>query len=134
MHIIIQNSRRIPMARLLMAVALVVMVFAVVVPASAQSEKMWLGAGFDVLMPMGTFSDVNGVGFGGTARFQYNFLPEAAGGVEAGYFTWGGKDYTGTFGQGTVKGPSFGGVPFRIFGKYYFMKNPKSWRPYGKLA
>jgi hypothetical protein len=102
------------MKNLLVTSVVLLMVVALATPASAAS-KMSLSVGPDVLLPMGSFSDVNKLGFGGTVRFQYNLTPMAAVGGEAGYFTWGGKDV------GTFSGPSFHGIPVRAFGKYYFM-------------
>jgi hypothetical protein len=102
------------MKNLLIASVVLLMVVALATPVPAAS-KMTLGVGADVLLPMGGFSDVNKLGFGGTVRFQYNVTPMAAVGGEAGYFTWGGKDLGG------VSGPSFHGIPVRAFGKYYFM-------------
>ena len=81
-------------------------------PASAQ-PKMGVSGAVDILLPMGSFGDIVGVGFGGDAQFQYNFTPNVSGGVTLGYFTWGGKDQQG------VSLPGYKGLPFRLFGKYY---------------
>jgi len=111
------------MRNLLMTSFVVLLVVALATPASAAS-KMSLSAGADVLLPMGSFSDANSIGFGGSVRFQYNLTPMAAIGGETGYFVWGGKDFEG------VSGPSFKGLPLRAFGKYYFMPEGKT-RFYG---
>jgi hypothetical protein len=103
------------MKNLLVTSVVLLMVVALATPASAAS-KMSLSVGPDILLPMGTFSDANKLGFGGSVRFQYNLTPMAAVGGETGYFTWGGKD----LGAG-ISGPSFHGIPIRVFGKYYFM-------------
>jgi hypothetical protein len=82
----------------------------------------------DVLIPVGSWGDAVGVGFGGDAQFQYNFTPMVSGGVTIGYFTWGGKD-VGGFDTG-----GYSGLPFRVFGKYYFMPPAKKGvRVYGAV-
>jgi hypothetical protein len=115
------------MSRALKIFAVAALVLLVSLPSVAQ-DKMWAGAGVDVMIPLGSFADAAGVGFGGTGRFQYNFRPEVAGGVEIGYIVWSGKTVEG------VDLPSFKGLPLRVFGKYYFMPSPKALRVYGKVA
>jgi hypothetical protein len=102
------------MKNLLIASVVLLMVVALVTPASAAS-KMALSVGGDLLLPMGSFGDAVKLGFGGSVRFQYNITPMAAVGGETGYYVWGGKDVEG------FSGPSFKGLPVRAFGKYYFM-------------
>jgi hypothetical protein len=103
--------------------ALVATVFALVVmmsfSASAQG-KMWLNIGGDVLLPMGSFGDAASVGFGGTVRFEYAFMPQMNGTFTAGYLTWGGKSISG------VDGPSYSGIPFLVGAKYFFMPEGKA--------
>jgi hypothetical protein len=112
------------MKKLLLAVVAMVMVVALIAPANAQN-KMTVGVGADVLLPMGTFGDAYSLGFGGSAKGQYNINSQLGVGLTAGYFTWTAKDVAGT----TVK-PSFSGIPVRVFGKYYFMPEGKM-RVYG---
>ena len=96
---------------------------------SSAQQKMGMSVAADVLLPMGSWGDVVGVGFGGDAQFQYNFTPNASGGVELGYFTWGGKDFGG------VSGPGYKGLPFRVFGKYYFTPaDKKGIRAFGQVG
>jgi hypothetical protein len=112
------------MKKLFLAVVVVALVAAVAAPSNAQG-KMDLSVGGDVLLPMGSFGDLYSIGFGGSARFQYNFTPMLSAGATAGYYTWTAKDVA----AGLVK-PTFSGVPVRVFGKYYFMPEGKL-RVYG---
>lgn len=112
------------MKKLFLAGIVMLLVFAVAAPSNAQG-KMDLSVGGDVLLPMGTFGDAYSIGFGGSARGQYNLSPMASVGLTAGYYTWTAKDIAGS----TVK-PTFSGVPVRVFGKYYFMPEGKA-RFYG---
>ena len=109
------------MKKMFLFVCVLVLSAAMVSTMNAQS-KMNLGVGVDVLLPMGTFSDQNNLGFGGTAQFQMEFTPMFTGGVEAGYFTWGGKDIEGF-------SYSFHTIPIRVFGKY-FLQPKGGFRPY----
>ncbi len=96
--------------------------------ATAGPPKMEINVAGDVLIPIGSWGDAVGVGFGGDAQFQYNFTPVISGGATIGYFSWGGKEV------GSVKTPSYGGVPFRLMGKYYFMPPMKQGiRVYGSV-
>ncbi len=115
------------MKKLLLAVVALALVVGTMNVASA--GNIWLSVGGDVLIPMGTFSDNQGVGFGGSARGQYNFTPMASAGLTIGYYTWTGKDHT-VLGQ-TVTGTKFSGLPIRVFGKYYFMPEGEKMRAYG---
>jgi hypothetical protein len=115
------------MKKLLLAVVVMALVVAVAAPSNAQG-KMFVGVGADVLMPMGTFGDASGIGFGGSVRGQYNFTPMLSAGLTVGYYTWSAKDQT--VGTVTVKGAKLSGIPIRVFGKYYFMPEGKL-RVYG---
>ncbi|MEW6511533.1 MAG: outer membrane beta-barrel protein [Bacteroidota bacterium] len=112
------------MKKLLLAVVVLALAVGLAAPSNAQG-KMVVSVGGDFLLPMGTFGDAYSIGFGGSARGQYNFTPMFSAGLTAGYYTWTGKDIAGS----TVK-PSFSGVPVRVFGKYYFMPEGKA-RFYG---
>lgn len=116
------------MKKLLLAVAIVALIVAVAAPSNAQS-KITVGVGADVLLPMGTFGDFAGIGFGGSFRGQYAVTPDFAVGLTTGYYTWSGKDFT-TAGI-TIKGGGLSGIPIRAFGKYYFMPAGKQLRVYG---
>ncbi|MCK5573149.1 MAG: hypothetical protein KAJ12_10330 [Bacteroidetes bacterium] len=107
---------------------LVALMLTTVAGATAGPPKMEVSVAGDVLIPIGSWSDAVGVGFGGDAQFQYNFTPVMSGGVTIGYFTWGGKD-VGGFDTG-----GYSGIPFRVFGKYYFMPaKKKGVRVYGSV-
>jgi hypothetical protein len=81
-------------------------------------NKMSLGIGFNVALPMGNFGDFAGTGFGGTAVFEMGFTPQLNGTATAGYISWGGKDVmtpAGTFGY------TYSAVPVLVGAKYFFM-------------
>jgi len=113
------------MKNLVLAVVVLALVVLVASPASAQS-KMSISVGPDILLPLGSFGDNFSIGFGGTARGQYDFTPMMSAGLEVGYFTFSVK---GDVPAGVDK-PSFSAVPVRVFGKYYFMPEGKA-RFYG---
>ena len=48
-------------------------------------HKNHLGIGVNVSLPMGSFSDAAGVGFGGTVSYEMGFTPNITGIVSAGY-------------------------------------------------
>jgi outer membrane protein W len=107
--------------------ALVAMVMALVmmmsVSASAQG-KMAVSVGPDVMLPMGTFGDGYNIGFGGTAQFDYSLTPMLALTGKAGYLTWSVKNAPSGISA------SYGGVPFLVGAKYFFMPEGKV-RAYG---
>jgi len=97
---------------------LVVMLAVVATPAASQTQ-MDFSIGGDILYPVGgDFADAYSIGYGGTVQFQYNVTPQAALGVTAGYFMWGGEEV----GQTQISFPDFSGIPLRALGKYYFSK------------
>jgi hypothetical protein len=75
---------------------------------------------------MGDFGNGYSIGFGGSARGQYDFTPMFGAGLTVGYFTWSAKDV-----PAGVSKPTFSGLPIRVFGKYYFMPEGKL-RVYGQ--
>jgi hypothetical protein len=99
--------------------ALIASVMALVVmmsfSASAQG-KMWLNVGGDVLLPLGSFSDATSIGFGGTVKFEYSFMPELNGTFTTGYLLWSGKD----------EAPNYHGIPIMVGAKYFFMPGGKA--------
>ena len=84
----------------------------------AQGEPGWskssLGASFEVSVPVGDFSEVAGLGYGGNVRYQYGMDNRGVFTATAGYLAWTSKD----LGANTSIKPS----AFNIFlgGKYYF--------------
>jgi hypothetical protein len=105
------------MKNLLLAIVVVALVCGLGNTASA--GNMMLSVGADVLLPMGTFGDAFSTGFGGSVRGQYDVNAMFSAGLTIGYYTWSGKDIT--IGGTTSSGPTFSGLPIRVFGKYYFM-------------
>jgi hypothetical protein len=59
--------------------------------ASAQGQKS-IGAGVDIMLPVGSFADSWGTGFGGTAEFDYSLTPKTSVTGKIGYLTWSGKN------------------------------------------
>jgi len=87
---------------------------------SQAQNKMWLNIGGNVLLPMGDFGDAVGTGFGGTAQFEMQFMPQLLGTATIGYLMWGGKDITAFTGS-NYSGPDYTGIPILVGAKYYFM-------------
>lgn len=115
------------MKRLHLLVASFVLIAGMAVPARSQSG-FDLGVGAEVLVPTGTFGDAYKIGYGISARGQYNFTPMLSAGATLGWDSWSAKDV-----PAGVSEPKFSGVPFRVYGKYYFMP-PKTPRVYGMLG
>jgi len=107
-------------------IAVVLLLVAVVASPTFAQKKMNLGVGADILLPIGDFGNAYSLGFGGSARFQYNFTPVIGAGVNIGYYTWSAKSVA----AGAVK-PTFSGLPVRVYGKYYFMPETAKARFYG---
>lgn len=115
------------MKRALLLVSSLLLVALMAVPARSQ-KGFDLGIGAEVLVPTGTFGDAYKIGYGITARGQYNFTSMLSAGATLGWDTWSAKDVPAGF-----SAPKFSGVPFRVYGKYYFMP-PKTPRVYGMLG
>lgn len=80
---------------------------------NAQS-KMALGVGANLALPMGTFNDIAGMGFGGGAQFEYMLSPNISGTVSATYLMFGEKDLAG------IAKYSYSIIPIQAGAKYYF--------------
>ena len=52
-------------------------------------NKMAVGAGLIVSLPMGDFGDAANTGFGGTAAFELEFMPQLIGVGQMGYIVYG---------------------------------------------
>lgn len=76
--------------------------------------------GLEVGIPMGTFGDNQGIGFGGSLRYEAPLGDNAAITATAGYLTFGGKDFTES--GITIKGESTYMIPIQAGLKYYFME------------
>ncbi len=75
--------------------------------------KNHLGIGANLALPMGTFGDAAGIGFGGSASFEMGFTPNITGIVSAGYLKFGGQDF-GDFSY------DYDAIPIMAGIKYYF--------------
>ena len=95
------------------AVFVLIVLFLFIGNINAQEGKMHVGAGLELALPIGDWSDAAGTGIGGTARFEYAFTKQIVGMVTAGYISFGGKDI-GDFSY------SYSAVPFLPGVKYYF--------------
>ena len=86
--------------------------------ASAQGQ-MSVGAGFDVMLPVGSFGDSWGTGFGGTAEFDYAVSERFSVTGKTGYLTWSGKNLP----SGVTA--TYSGVPVLAGIKYYVRFMPQ---------
>lgn len=94
--------------------------------ASAQG-KMGVSAGADIALPMGSFSESNGIGFGGSAMFHYNLIEDKldlTGSV--GYLTFSGKTISTVIPGLTafdVKSPAVSMIPIRVGANYKLIED-----------
>lgn len=72
----------------LMIFALVLFAFSSLVYA----QNLTYGANLELAMPMGDFSDMASMGFGGSAQAEYAINEQVTGIGSIGYLMWGGKD------------------------------------------
>jgi len=85
--------------------------------ASAQGQ-MSVGAGLELMLPVGAFGDSWGTGFGATGEFDYSLSPHSSLTAKTGYISWSGK--SGVTG-------SCSGVPLLVGLKYYsHLSGPES--------
>ncbi|MCB0730200.1 MAG: outer membrane beta-barrel protein [Ignavibacteriae bacterium] len=94
-------------------VAILAVLFLFMGTVNAQQGQMHLGAGLELGLPIGDWSDAAGTGIGGTARFEYAFNSQIVGMLTAGYISFGG-DEVGGFSY------SYSAIPFLPGVKYYF--------------
>lgn len=98
----------------------VVIVFLLLMPINTYSQsKMSIGAGFDIMLPTGSFGDHWNTGFGGTAEFDYMITQHASVTGKIGYLSWSGKNLP------TGVSASYGGVPLLVGVKYFFRFIPQ---------
>lgn len=97
-----------------LAVILTAIIFCLPGSALAEGEKgdMAIGAGLELALPMGSFGDIAGTGFGLTGRFEYVYNPNITLMGTLGYIKWGGKDF------GIYKW-SYSAIPIKGGAKYY---------------
>jgi hypothetical protein len=79
--------------------------------------KNYIGIGANLALPMGSFSDVAGVGFGGTGTFEMEFTPNITGVGTIGYLSFGGKDFSE---PGFSYSYGYSDIPVMAGIKYYF--------------
>jgi hypothetical protein len=102
------------MKKLLLLVAVLALLGAMAGNVLAEG-KMSAGIGADLALPLDSgFKDAYSIGFGATARGQYEFTPQISGMVTIGYLTFSGKDLGG------VKLDAASMVPIVVGAKYYF--------------
>ena len=82
------------------------------VGASAQ-VPMAVGAGVDLMLPVGSFGDNWGTGFGGTAQFDLVVGQHTTLTGKIGFLTWSAKDLP------SGVSATYSGVPFLVGAKYY---------------
>lgn len=99
------------MKKLLSLVVIILLSFAMT--NTFAQGKNYLGIGANVALPMGTFGDIAGTGFGGSASFEMGFTPNITGIVTAGYLKFGGQDF-GYFSY------DYDAIPIMAGIKYYF--------------
>ncbi|MCX7611480.1 MAG: outer membrane beta-barrel protein [Ignavibacterium sp.] len=81
--------------------------------AHAQS-KMAVGVGGNLALPMGSFGDVAGMGFGGGATFEYSFSENIVSTATVTYLMFGEKDLSG------IGKYSYSIIPIHVGAKYFF--------------
>lgn len=76
-------------------------------------------AGLELGLPMGTFGDTNGLGFGVSGRYEAAINDNLSWNATLGYISYTGKDYS-IPGFGVIPGVSFAMIPITGGIKYYF--------------
>jgi hypothetical protein len=106
-----QNTHR--WSKIMKSLLVTLLIAVSLVGFTSAQPKMSIGAGAVVALPMGTFGDIAGTGFGATGAFEISFMPQLVGIGQIGYISWGGKDF-GEFSYG------YSAVPLLFGVKYYF--------------
>jgi hypothetical protein len=92
---------------------LIILAFAFAMNTTFAQGKNYLGIGANLALPMGSFSDAAGTGFGATGSFEMTFTPNITGIATAGYLKFGGQDF-GYFSY------DYSDIPIMVGIKYYF--------------
>jgi len=101
------------MKRIAFCAMLVTLLALISMHASAQGQ-MSVGAGIDIMLPMGNFGNAWSTGFGGTGEFDYAFSEQGTCITgKIGYLTWSGKSLPSGISA------SYGAVPLLVGVKYY---------------
>jgi hypothetical protein len=116
------------MKKITFCVPLIALTMLISMKASAQGQKS-IGAGIDIMLPVGSFADAWGTGFGGTAEFDYSLSPRTNVTGKIGYLTWSGKNLP----SGVTA--TYSGVPVLAGIKFYprFTQQGSPVRVYGHL-
>jgi len=91
------------------------LMFLVIAGFTNAQSKIKLSVGANVALPMGSFGDIAGTGFGGTVTGEYPINNQIVGTATVGYISWGTKDFGGSEW-------SFSAIPVLAGAKYYFDK------------
>jgi hypothetical protein len=96
------------------ALCLILVGIALLLPLTASAQQpMTVGAGFDLMLPVGSFGDNWGTGFGGTAELDYSLSIHTSVTGKLGYLIWSAKDLP------SGVSATYGGVPVLVGVKYY---------------
>lgn len=98
-----------------------IMVVAFAISNHAQ-EKFHLGVGPFIGIPMGSFSDITSIGFGGLAQGELEFTDKVVGTGQIGYLVFSGKSITDIFGDSFDYG-NWSVIPVLAGVKYYISPN-----------
>lgn len=97
-----------------------IVLFALFIAVSVNAQNINLSVGGELSMPMGTFGDAAGIGFGGTVRGEYPINDQIVGIADVGYLMWGGETIDlGGLGEITT---DYSAIPILVGAKYYFDK------------
>ncbi len=104
------------MKKIMLGLALIALVVLAAASALAQAPaagQISLGAGLDVMLPIGKWGDAVGTGFGATGELDYAFSIHTSITGKIGYLSWSTKDLPAGMSS------SYSGVPLLIGVKYY---------------
>jgi hypothetical protein len=90
-----------------------VIVLTVLFAGFINAQSQWISIGGNVVLPIGDWSDIAKLGFGGTATYEKSFAPNIVGEAYAGYIMFGGED-VGDWSY------SHSMIPIMAGAKYYF--------------
>ncbi|MFZ4400656.1 MAG: hypothetical protein ACOYO1_11520 [Bacteroidales bacterium] len=94
---------------------------------STSNAQISIGAKAGIALPMGTFGDAVGMGFGGSAIGEYTLNDNMTLGLNIGVYSFAGKTISLPF-LGDITGPSSTIIPIIADFKYYF--SAENFKPY----
>lgn len=98
-----------------------IVLFALFIAVTVNAQNINLSIGGELALPMGTFGDAAGIGFGGTVRGEYPLSDNLVGIADVGYLMWGGETIDlGGLGEITT---DYSAIPIQVGAKYYFDKS-----------